>query len=243
MPGHNVWCFIVAVLAALVIAQDAEETVEPDLEPWAGNWFPHAPFGSSPVTEHESSNTIDIHDREHGVKMGVSSHSCDDAKTNLTVDWDFSPFDYTCYNPTNKFYPDWRIKPILECENIPKHYVAHHECMNKSITYDSIIPTYGTHRPLWPRYGEYKFVPRQRWLHSLEVMSSSKVKVLPLALVTWGCRLTMSTVQPSIVMNFIKQHALQGPEKVSKDGQYDLGLRVPAKIVSDFEDSVLCPRR
>lgn len=27
----------------------------------------------------------------------------------------------------------------------------------------------GTHRPLWPRYGEYKFVPRQRWVHNLEV--------------------------------------------------------------------------
>lgn len=26
----------------------------------------------------------------------------------------------------------------------------------------------GPHRPLWPRYGEYTFVPKQRWLHSLE---------------------------------------------------------------------------
>lgn len=26
----------------------------------------------------------------------------------------------------------------------------------------------GTHRPLWPKYGEYGFVPKQRWLHSLE---------------------------------------------------------------------------
>jgi len=27
----------------------------------------------------------------------------------------------------------------------------------------------GTHRPLWAQYGEYKFVPRQRWVHNLEV--------------------------------------------------------------------------
>lgn len=26
----------------------------------------------------------------------------------------------------------------------------------------------GTHRKLWPVYGEYVFVPPQRWIHSLE---------------------------------------------------------------------------
>jgi hypothetical protein len=64
----------------------------------------------------------------------------------------------------------------------------------------------------------------------------------PLALVTWGCRLTMSTVQLGIAKNFIKQHALRGPEKVSREGQYDLDLEVPADILTDVEDSVLCPR-
>jgi hypothetical protein len=63
----------------------------------------------------------------------------------------------------------------------------------------------------------------------------------PLALVTWGCRLTMSTVQPDIVKSFIKQHGLRGPEKLSQDGQYDLGLKVPAEILTDVDDSVLCP--
>jgi len=28
--------------------------------------------------------------------------------------------------------------------------------------------TCGNHRPLWPRYGEYLFVPVQRWLHNIE---------------------------------------------------------------------------
>lgn len=37
----------------------------------------------------------------------------------------------------------------------------------------NIIPVHspsssGTHRPLWPRYGEYEFVPPQRWLHNSE---------------------------------------------------------------------------
>lgn len=26
----------------------------------------------------------------------------------------------------------------------------------------------GTHRPVWPMYGEYSYVPVQRWLHNLE---------------------------------------------------------------------------
>lgn len=26
----------------------------------------------------------------------------------------------------------------------------------------------GTHRPVWPEYGEYSYVPVQRWLHNLE---------------------------------------------------------------------------
>ena len=64
----------------------------------------------------------------------------------------------------------------------------------------------------------------------------------PLALVIWGCRLTMSTVDPEIVTTFIKERALRGPEKYSKDGQYTLGLKVPAEIVSDGNDSELCPR-
>lgn len=26
----------------------------------------------------------------------------------------------------------------------------------------------GTHRAIWPVYGEYKYVPKQRWIHNLE---------------------------------------------------------------------------
>lgn len=63
----------------------------------------------------------------------------------------------------------------------------------------------------------------------------------PLALVTWGKRLTMSTVNIDIVKEFIKQNALQGPEKISRDGQYDTKLLAAAEMVSDTEDTDLCP--
>ncbi|XP_023712486.1 uncharacterized protein LOC111867147 isoform X3 [Cryptotermes secundus] len=257
-------CVSLAFLAAVTTGQYQQLATEAPESSWTGRWMPHPPY-----TKH-----VDIHDREHAVRMGVVTTECDDAKTNLTLDWDYSPGDYTCYSYNRRYLPNARIKPILECENIPKYYSARHECMNKSIHYQSAVPTYGTHRPLWPRYGEYKFVPRQRWVHNLEhgavvmlyhpcanQLEVNRLRHLvtnclrrhiitplalldeerPLALVTWGCRLTMSSVQPSIVKNFIKQHGLQGPEKVSRDGQYDLGLKDPAKIITDIDDSVLCP--
>lgn len=45
-----------------------------------------------------------------------------------------------------------------------------HFCMKDSIQYDEMLPTHGDHRPLWPVYGEYLFVPPQRWLHNIEVI-------------------------------------------------------------------------
>lgn len=63
----------------------------------------------------------------------------------------------------------------------------------------------------------------------------------PLALVTWGCRLTMSYVNPSLVKEFIRTKALHGAEAISKDGDFDEGLIRKAKVVSDEDDSNLCP--
>lgn len=40
--------------------------------------------------------------------------------------------------------------------------------MDKKIHYNTTLPTYGDHRPLWPVFGEYEFVPPQRWLHNIE---------------------------------------------------------------------------
>lgn len=63
----------------------------------------------------------------------------------------------------------------------------------------------------------------------------------PFALVTWGHRLAMSKVYPDIAIQFIKQTALTGPEHTSKDGQYEAELLEHAEIVSDIDDSELCP--
>jgi len=43
-----------------------------------------------------------------------------------------------------------------------------HICINKHIYYDEALPASGAHRPVWPTYGTYKYLPVQRWVHSLE---------------------------------------------------------------------------
>jgi len=64
--------------------------------------------------------------------------------------------------------PNHQLSSILECENLPKSYLPQHFCMNHPIHYNASIPTHGDHRPIWPKFGEYKFVPPQRWLHNIE---------------------------------------------------------------------------
>lgn len=132
----------------------------------------------------------------------------------------------------------------------------------------------GTHRPNWPVYGEYAYVPVQRWLHSLEhgaivalyhpcanrqqinelrelinaciyrhvITAYEKLSAEnPFALVAWGKSLEMSYIDRSIVVGFIRMNALQAPEKISRDGLYNAGLVDKANIVSDINDSNLCP--
>ena len=43
-----------------------------------------------------------------------------------------------------------------------------HICLNRRIYYRTNPPLSGPHRPSWPRYGEYLYVPPQRYIHSLE---------------------------------------------------------------------------
>ncbi|XP_066995743.1 uncharacterized protein [Anabrus simplex] len=256
---------ICLIFLSFINGQIIQSTTTPRIETWTGRWLPERP---AIHTDHSS----DL--QSNGIRMGVPSSKCDDAKTNLTVDWDYSPVNYTCYHPARKFKPDRTVRTLIERENIPKFYVAQHKCMDEPIYYSSVLPTFGTHRPLWPRYGEYKFVPKQRWLHNLEhgaivmlyhpcanPLEVNRLRQIltgclrrhiitpdtllsqdrPLALLAWGWRMTMSVVQPDIIKDFIKQHALQGPEAVPADGLYDEGLLVPAKIVSNIEDYYVCP--
>jgi len=231
-------------------------------ENWNGRWFPDSsPLAAEGMT-HPMPSMTDV------------DPQCDDGKSHLEVDWSGSAFNYSCFN-WHKFYlPDPSLPDLLINDKIPPAYKARHACMDEPIYYDQDVPSFGTHRPVWPKYGEYKFVPRQRWLHNLEhggivmlyhpcahPLLVQKLRTLvtsclyrhiitplnllspqrPLALVSWGWTLLLSNVDTDIVTNFIKEHALQGPEKVSTDGIYDHLLIRHAKVVSDIDDSLLCP--
>ncbi|XP_011635651.1 uncharacterized protein LOC105426224 isoform X1 [Pogonomyrmex barbatus] len=242
---------------------------------WTGRWMPDRLGDPTPppkvLPKNQQQHEYESMTEPSHIHMGHVSPDCDDAKTNLTVDWNHTPSEYTCYG--HNIIPS-KITPILYCEKIPKAYQAAHKCMNQKIEYDDDIPLYGPHRPLWPVYGEYKFVPKQRWLHSLEhgaivmlyhpcanPLEVDRLRNLvnkclwrhiitpysyldeerPLALLSWGCRLTMSYVNPTIVSRFIRKRALRGPEKTAKDGQFEDGLLSRSSVVTDPVDSELCP--
>ncbi|XP_019528702.2 uncharacterized protein LOC109400667 isoform X1 [Aedes albopictus] len=247
-------------------------TVAEQADVWKGKWFPNdvreAPSGAA------------IQQDEHGrILMGVQNPDCDDAKRNLSTDFD--PYDvrhstvYLCLDNRHDYRGDYNMEPLITLYDIPDSYVAIHKCMNTSIEYDERIPTFGTHRPLWPRYGEYKYVPTQRWLHNAEhgaiialyhpcankdqveqlkrivksclyrhVITPSVLpsKDRPFALVAWGALLEFSVLQREVLEDFIREHALKGPEQTARDGQYDHLLLAPAEVVSTQDDAELCPK-
>jgi len=120
------------------------------------------------VTGGSSQPYNELYDAKHGVKMGVPNGGCDDAKTSLHMDWDENSVNYTCFNPTTPFIPDDHVESLLHCDNVPRNFLPKHHCMYEKINYTELLPTYGDHRPLWPKFGEYRFVPRERWLHNIE---------------------------------------------------------------------------
>merc|ERR1719334_491964 len=101
------------------------------------------------------------------IMMGEKNKACDDGESNLSIDWDGQPINHTCYHPTTPILPR-KLNSTFECETLPPKYSPKHFCMDKLIQYDHSIPTHGDHRPIWPKFGEYLFVPPQRWLHNIE---------------------------------------------------------------------------
>ncbi|XP_052797781.1 uncharacterized protein LOC128229916 isoform X2 [Mya arenaria] len=113
---------------------------------------------------------MDISDPKHGVKMGVPTRWCDDGVHGIEIDWDpNSSVEYTC-QPGEKGTSlqgkgqsnDYKTIYTKAPEKIM------HACLNETLDYESPIPTSGNHRPLWPVFGEYKYLPPQRYAHALE---------------------------------------------------------------------------
>ncbi|XP_042218122.1 uncharacterized protein LOC121863510 [Homarus americanus] len=148
---------------------DEEETVK--VEPigdWHGKWFPRAPKGLSEEMVIPADVPDSLKDDKHGIKMGAPHTSCDNGRLHLEVDWDSSPVNYTCFDHKKHHIRVEDLPSVERKEQVPWNYISKHVCMNNVIKYNRTLPTFGPHRPIWPVFGEYKFVPIQRWLHSIE---------------------------------------------------------------------------
>lgn len=109
-------------------------------------------------------NVPDIFDPKHGVKMGIPLRVCDDGIHGIEMDWDpRSTEEYACHRNDliNMNYVTKDITDITQDQ-------AMHICLDESIVYPTVLPLSGSHRPLWPVFGEYRYLPPQRWVHSLE---------------------------------------------------------------------------
>jgi len=145
------------------VRREVEIKPEP-VESWTGKWFPQTPT-EAPKTAASEPSGGGMGDGNNMYRMINST--CDDGKTNLTVDWDKSDFDSMCLEG-DYLQPDSTLKATLEQEYIPPLYVARHVCMKSTIPYNQSLPTFGPHRPAWAKYGEYVYLPPQRWLHNME---------------------------------------------------------------------------
>lgn len=217
----------------------------------------------------------------HGpIVMGIPNDNCDNAQWRLWVDWrNDTDADYRCQANEQRI-PVTETAVLTSClknEDIPEPI---HICMTRSIEYEDRPPRGGPHRPLWPVYGEYLYLPPQRWVHSLEhgaivmlyhpcadrrevdllrqvVTSCLRRHVItpsrqlsryqPLALLTYGCKLTMNKVNVEAAEEFILENAFN-PQRTTEadnwmDGQYTAGLIMTAEIPrgSNIRDDHLCP--
>ncbi len=72
--------------------------------------------------------------------------------------------DWTCEK-----VPDWQLLPCLPgVVTAPPLLPGIHVDLPYPITYTDSPPSSGTHRPVWGKWGEYSFLPEQRWLHNAE---------------------------------------------------------------------------
>lgn len=125
----------------LALADDKEDL-------WKGKWFPFQPVAT---TKRPYNN-------------------CDNAKDNLSIDFDHSNIEelFSCIEKKNLYEPNINTNPLRIHNNIPHFYHSSEVCMNETIEYDETIPTFGSYRPHWAKYGEYKYLPVQRWMHNLK---------------------------------------------------------------------------
>lgn len=130
---------------------------------WNGKWFPFKP------------NTVST-DSSKGLNVPVQPFTnCDDDEGSIESDFNFNEIEldsykFLCLENQSRYDPSTNINPIQKEHIIPPAFQASVVCTNEVINYpDHKLPTYGSFRPYPPLYGDYKFLPIQRWMHTLKL--------------------------------------------------------------------------
>lgn len=76
-----------------------------------------------------------------------------------------------CIDNKNRFGPNVNLNPVQKEHIIPPAFQALPICTNERIMYPlhNSLPTYGPFHPNPPLYGDYKFLPMERWMHTLKL--------------------------------------------------------------------------
>lgn len=117
------------------------------------------------LKEEYESHSMGQHPHHLGPPMGIPNRKCDDGRHGIETDWNpLSQKEYTCDSPETIQTTAAPVRIDEPDYNGP----VYHICLNKEINYGTPLPLSGNHRPLWPKYGEYIYLPPQRWVHSIE---------------------------------------------------------------------------
>lgn len=118
------------------------------------------------------------HNRHAGNNPSGHGHSnkkiinCDDTKNGIGIDWngDDETIPEALYQCTKSKFEilDFSNSKALNKEYCITPPTGSHVCLDKKIEYDVQIPMGGKHRPVWVTYGEYLYMPPQRWIHAIE---------------------------------------------------------------------------
>lgn len=82
---------------------------------------------------------------------------------------DGGPADSGPVDPTACLDPAYDPGPCMPGEGRQLgEYPATHISEPDEITWEDSPPASGPHRPAWARWGEYSYLPPERWLHNLE---------------------------------------------------------------------------
>ncbi|XP_078080981.1 uncharacterized protein tp53i13 isoform X2 [Mustelus asterias] len=96
-------------------------------------------------------------------ELGTRWTPCDNGKINLQMD--LPPAEHFLCPGSTWPLPE-RVTPSV-AKVYPEQEAAG-VCMAKQIEYSQQIPNSGMYRPAWASYGEYLYVPPQRWVHNLQ---------------------------------------------------------------------------